>query len=215
MNATTSSPLIHIVDDDEALRTALSRLLLASGYRVAAHASAADFMDKPGSNEPGCILLDVNMPGLSGLQLQEHLAKLHNSLPIIFLTGHGDINMSVRAIKAGAEDFLTKPVAKTDLIDAIQRGLQRYHDTHLQQAHLSELHRRLDLLTAREKEVCDLLIQGLLNKQIAHALGNTERTVKAHRHNILEKMQVKSLAELVALASQCGLLQQVKSSPSS
>lgn len=199
-------PLIHIVDDEAALRTALSRLLTASGYRVASYESAAQFLDRPGSEEPGCILLDVNMPGLSGLQLQEHLGKIRSRLPIIFLTGHGDITMSVRAIKAGAENFLAKPVAQTALIDAIQCALQRYHATHAEHAQQDALQRRFALLTAREKEVFALLIQGLLNKQIAHELGNTERTVKAHRHSIMEKMEAKSLAELVALASRAGWL---------
>lgn len=207
---TATAPLIHIIDDEAPLRTALSRLLTASGYRVTAYDSAASFLECPAGDEPGCILLDVNMPGLSGLQLQEHLAKLQSRLPIIFLTGHGDITMSVRAIKAGAEDFLTKPVSQVDLVDAIQRGLQRYHATHAQEEQLSGLRRRFDLLTAREKEVFHLLIQGMLNKQIAYALGNTERTVKAHRHSIMEKMEVKSVAELVTIASRAGLLQTAK-----
>lgn len=196
--------IIHVIDDDSSLRAAISRLLVASGYRVAAYESAAQFLESSPADAPGCILLDVNMPGLSGLQLQEHLVKTKSNLPIIFLTGHGDIPMSVRAIKAGAEDFLAKPVEKTDLIEAIQRALARYHETHVKQAQLSEQRRRFELLTAREKEVFSLLIQGMLNKQIAYALGNTERTVKAHRHSIMEKMEVKSLAELVAIASQAG-----------
>jgi FixJ family two-component response regulator len=204
-----AAPLIHVVDDDDSLRAAISRLLTASGYRVAAYESAARFLESPPAGVPGCILLDIDMPGLSGLQLQEHLAKAHSGLPIVFLTGHGNIPMSVRAIKAGAEDFLAKPVAKADLIDAIQRALQRYNETHLKQTQLSELRRRFDLLTPREKEVFHLLIQGMLNKQVAFALGNTERTVKAHRHSIMEKMGVKSLAELVAIASQFGLLDNI------
>lgn len=206
-----TAPLIHIIDDEAPLRTALSRLLTASGYRVASYESGASFLERSGEDEPGCILLDVNMPGLSGLQLQEHLSHIRSRLPIIFLTGHGDITMSVRAIKAGAEDFLTKPVAHADLVDAIQRALQRYHATHAQESRLSELRSRFELLTAREKEVFHLLIQGMLNKQIAYALGNTERTVKAHRHSIMEKMAVKSLAELVAIASEAGLLPTTKS----
>lgn len=204
------APLIHIIDDEATLRTALSRLLMASGYRVAGYDSGTSFLERSGEDEPGCILLDVNMPGLSGLQLQEHLARIQSRLPIIFLTGHGDITMSVRAIKAGAEDFLTKPVIHADLIDAIQRALQRYHATHAQETQLSELRSRFELLTAREKEVFHLLVQGMLNKQIAYALGNTERTVKAHRHSIMEKMAAKSLAELVTIASQAGLLQAAK-----
>jgi FixJ family two-component response regulator len=199
-------PLIHIIDDEESLRTALSRLLIASGYRVALYESAAQFLERTCESAPGCILLDINMPGLSGVQLQEHLVKEHSELPIIFLTGHGDIATSVRAIKAGAEDFLPKPVEKSDLINAIQRALERYSNAHSELAHLQESRRRIKLLTTREKEVFDLLILGMLNKQVAYQLGNTERTVKAHRHSIMEKMQVKSLAELVLIASQLGML---------
>ncbi len=201
-----AAPLIHVVDDDDALRTALARLLAASGYRVALYDSAASFLEHPPADEAGCIMLDVNMPGLDGLQLQAQLSQLQNRLPIIFLTGHGDISMSVRAIKAGAEDFLTKPVAHADLMNAIDRALQRYRDAQQEHSKQSMLRQRYDLLTAREQEVFALLIQGLLNKQVAHALGNTERTVKAHRHSIMEKMQVKSVAELVAIASEIGML---------
>jgi FixJ family two-component response regulator len=204
MNVATT-PLVHIVDDDASLRTAVSRLLVASGYRVATHESAAQFLEQAHSDDPGCILLDVNMPGLSGLQLQEQLVKAHIGLPIIFLTGHGDIAMSVRAIKSGAEDFLTKPVEKADLLEAIQRALRRYDETRSKQAQLSALRSRFDLLTPREKEVFNLIVQGMLNKQVAYALGNTERTVKAHRHSIVEKMQVNSLAELVTIATQIGV----------
>ncbi|MGZ5819397.1 MAG: response regulator transcription factor [Burkholderiaceae bacterium] len=199
-------PIIHIIDDDDSLRSALSRLLVASGYRVAAYESAAKFLERTCAPEPGCILLDINMPGLSGVQLQEHLVKEHCEFPIIFLTGHGDIATSVRAIKAGAEDFLPKPVEKADLINAIQRALERYNHSHSEQRHLQDAQRRIKSLTAREKEVFDLLILGMLNKQVAYQLGNTERTVKAHRHSIMEKMQVKSLAELVLIASQLGML---------
>jgi FixJ family two-component response regulator len=201
-----ASFIVHIIDDDDSLRTALSRLLMASGYRVALHESGLKFLDHPIVDEPGCILLDVDMPGLSGLQLQEHLVKLHSALPIVFLTGNGDIAMSVKAIKAGAEDFLSKPVEKDDLVGAIERGKTRYQEARQQQVHLEELRRRVALLTARELEVFKLVILGMLNKQIAFELGNTERTVKAHRHSIMEKMQVQSLAELVLAASQLGML---------
>lgn len=198
-------PVIHIIDDEEALRTALSRLLVAAEYRVATHESASAFLAAGCENGPGCILLDVDMPGLSGVQLQDRLIKAHNPLPIIFLTGKGDIAMSVRAIKAGAEDFLTKPVSKDDLLNAIRRGLRRYDDAEEMHSHLQELRHRVQLLTARETEVFELLIRGMLNKQIAFKLGNTERTVKAHRHSIMEKMQVRSVAELATIASQLGI----------
>ena len=214
MNA-SPPPVVHVIDDDESIRSALSRLLTVSGYRVATYDSASQFLERGVMDEAGCILLDVNMPGLGGVQLQQHLGETHSELPIIFLTGHGDIAMSVRAIKAGAEDFLAKPVAKEDLLAAIERGLQRYQDQHQGQRHLSELRARIKLLTARELEVFNLVILGLLNKQIAYELGNTERTVKAHRHSIMEKMQAKSLAELVYVASQLGMLDDKAAAPAS
>jgi FixJ family two-component response regulator len=200
------APIIHVIDDEASLRTALARLLIASGYRVAIYESAAQFLERPFTQESGCILLDNNMPGLTGMQLQAHLNKEHNALPIIFLTGQGDIAMSVRAIKSGAEDFLSKPVQKADLLEAVQRALVRFDAANKQQMHLQDGRRRISLLTAREKEVFDLLILGMLNKQIAFKLGNTERTVKAHRHSIMEKMEVASLAELVLIAAELGLL---------
>lgn len=198
--------LVRIIDDDASLRMALSRLLMASGYRTVLYASAAEFLLSTEVAEPGCILLDVNMPGLSGLQLQEHLVQLKQALPIVFLTGQGSIAASVRAIKAGAEDYLSKPVDKFELLDAIQRAVDRYTTSTVQQAHLEKMSARFDLLTAREREVFALLMSGMLNKQIAFQLGNTERTVKAHRHCIMEKMQAKTLAELIVIASQLGKL---------
>ncbi|MES2935190.1 MAG: response regulator, partial [Pseudomonadota bacterium] len=190
-------PLIYIIDDDASLRTALSRLLMASGYRVLLCETAAQFLALPRALEPSCILLDIDMPGLSGVQLQMRLVEEQCALPIIFLTGRGNIAMSVRAIKAGAEDFLSKPVEKSDLLQAIARALQAYDAAHMQNMYLQGCRQRLKLLTARENEVFSLLILGMLNKQIAYQLGNTERTVKAHRHSIMEKMHANSLAELV------------------
>jgi FixJ family two-component response regulator len=202
-----SRVLIHIVDDDDSLRSALSRLLVAAGFAVLAYDSGASFLQAPPTDSPGCILLDVNMPGLSGLQLQQHLLKIHSPLPVVFLTGEGDIAMSVRAIKAGAEDFLSKPVSSPDLFDAIDRAVQRFERASRQHSELREMAARVASLTPREHEVFSLVVQGLLNKQIAYQLGNTERTVKAHRHSVMEKMQVSSLAELVLVASRLGLLQ--------
>ncbi|MES2318460.1 MAG: response regulator [Pseudomonadota bacterium] len=199
--------LIHVVDDDDALRTALARLLGAAGFAVATYDCAASFMAAPPVAAPGCILLDVNMPGLSGLQLQDYLQGIHSPLPIIFLTGEGDIAMSVRAIKAGAEDFLSKPVASADLFNAIERAVRRYEQASEQQIALGAMAQRVQSLTPREHEVFSLVILGLLNKQIAYQLGNTERTVKEHRRSVMEKMQVDSLAELVLAASRLGLLQ--------
>lgn len=197
---------IHIVDDDVSIRKALGRLLEASGFLVTLYESAAAFLLGIRSDQPGCILLDVDMPELSGLQLQEHLGKLHNPLPIIFLTGHGNVAMSVRAVKAGAEDFLLKPVVHAELLDAIERAGQRYHAAQEQHLQLEEMRRRVASLTPREREVFGLVVQGLLNKQIAYELGNTERTVKAHRQSVMEKMQVGSLAELVHVAARLELL---------
>jgi FixJ family two-component response regulator len=201
-----SEMLIHVVDDDAALRSALARLLGAAGYGVVTHDCAASFMASPPRDTPGCILLDVNMPGLSGLQLQQYLIGVHSPLPIVFLTGEGDIAMSVQAIKAGAEDFLSKPVTSADLFDAIGRAVRRYQLAAQQQIELRGMAERARSLTPREHEVFLLVVQGLLNKQIAWELGNTERTVKEQRRSVMEKMQVDSLAELVVAASRLGLL---------
>jgi FixJ family two-component response regulator len=198
--------LIHVVDDDAALRTALSRLLGATGFAVATYDCAASFMAEPPSDTPGCILLDVNMPGLSGLQLQEYLQSIHNPLPIVFLSGEGDIAMSVRAMKNGAEDFLSKPVASADLFNAIDRAVDRYQQAARARIALRDLAARMQTLTPREHEVFGLVVLGFLNKQIAYQLGNTERTVKEHRRSVMEKMQVDSLAELVLAASRLGLI---------
>lgn len=197
---------VHIVDDDASLRTALGRLLEASGLRVSLYDGAHSFLNAVLADEPGCVLLDVDMPELSGLQLQQHLAKLHCPLPIIFLTAHGDVAMSVRAVKAGAEDFLLKPAVRDDLLDAIGRAQLRYRGAAQLQLQLRDMRRRLASLTPREREVFGLVVQGLLNKQIAYQLGNSERTVKAQRQSLMEKMQVGSLAELVAVASRLDML---------
>jgi FixJ family two-component response regulator len=199
---------VHIVDDDTSLRTALSRLLTASGYHTVSYESATDFLQNGALSEPGCLLLDIDMPGLSGMQLQEHLAKASSNLPIVFLTGQGSIATSVRAIKGGAEDFLSKPVEKEALLDAIERAMVRYQETSLRQEKDQQIRSRFNLLTAREREVFKLLLSGMLNKQIAYQLGNTERTVKLHRHCIMEKMQAKTLAELIVAAANLGMLNQ-------
>ncbi len=198
---------VHVVDDDDAFRIALGRLLTALDYQVAAYASAAAFSAAVDSSPgPGCILLDVDMPGLSGLQLQEQLARQAHPMPVIFLTGHGDVAMSVRAVKAGAEDFLLKPVAREALLDAIERARLRAAASDLERGELALLQGRLASLTPREKEVFELVAQGLLNKQIAYQLGNTERTVKAQRSSVMEKMRVDTLADLVLAAARLGLV---------
>src|SRR5262245_47826831 len=189
----TKAPIIHVVDDDGSFRTAVARLLQASGYQVALYESARQLLEKPPGMEPGCLLLDVRMPGMSGPELQARLAKIGNTLPIIFLTGHGDIRMSVRAIKAGAEDFLSKPVSRKTLMEAIQRALARQQQARERDLQVGVLRALVTTLTPRESEVFGLMVRGKLNKQIAHELGTAERTVKAHRHAVMLKLKVGSL----------------------
>jgi FixJ family two-component response regulator len=196
--------VVHIVDDDPSFRTAIARLLRASGYRVAIYETGSQALENLPSDERGCILLDMRMPGLNGLQLQTHLAKMGHALPIIFISGHGDIATSVQAIKAGAEDFLTKPVTKDALLSAITRALLHYDEGHEHVARINSLRALFSTLTVREREVFALVVLGRLNKQIAHQLGTAERTVKAHRHSVMEKLGAKSVAELVSIAVQIG-----------
>jgi RNA polymerase sigma factor (sigma-70 family) len=200
------APVVHIVDDDAAFRTAIARLLQASGYRVALYESGDRLLESPPSAEPGCILLDIRMTGLSGLELQDRLSQNGIILPIVFLTGHGDIPTSVRAIKAGAEAFLSKPVSRETLIAAIERALARYEEARERHAQLASLRALVGTLTPRESEVFALVVRGKLNKQIAYQLGASERTIKAHRHAIMEKLQVRSLAEAVSIAERLGML---------
>lgn len=200
------APVIHIVDDDPSFRNAISRVLNVSGYQVVGYESAACFLRTAESAGPGCILLDVQMPALGGLQLQEELTKLSRSWPIIFMTGHGDIPTSVRAIKAGAEDFLSKPVSRQILLEAIERALVRYAAMQQGQDQLNSFRSLISTLTAREREVFALMVRGKLNKQIAFQLGTSERTIKAHRHMVMQKLRVQSFAEAVSIAERVGLL---------
>jgi RNA polymerase sigma factor (sigma-70 family) len=198
--------VIHVVDDDRSFRAAISRLLQKVGYEVTAYESASQLLEQlPDDSRPSCILLDVQIPGLTGPQLQDRLAERGFTLPIIFLTGHGDIPTSVQAVKAGAEDFLTKPVTEEKLFAAIERAVARHQATREQRDRLSALRTLVATLTPREREVFDLVVQGKMNKQIAHEIGATERTVKAHRHKVMEKMRVQSLAELVSIAVSLGI----------
>ena len=203
---TTLPPIIHVVDDDVSFRTALGELLRACGYRVALYESAEQLLKMLPGGDRGCILLDVQMAGLSGPQLQDRLAELGCRLPIVFVTGHGDIPMTVRTIKAGAEDFLTKPVLKEKLLEAIGRALIRHEQMREQDTRIAELRSLLSRLTPREQEVFTQLVRGKPHKQIAYALGTSERTIKMHRHNVMEKFQVQSLAELAVAAERLGLL---------
>ncbi len=204
---------VHVVDDDASFRKSAARLLAAAGYQVALYESAIQFLETANIGGHGCVVLDVRMPGLSGLQLQERLTEIREALPIIFLTGHGDIPMSVRAMKAGAEDFLTKPVATPALLAAIERALARDRQSKVQAERHNGLQARYDTLTPKESEVFALIVRGTLNKQVACELGTSERTVKWHRHNIMEKLGVQSLAELVSFAERLGLLTELGSGP--
>ncbi len=195
-----STPTIFVVDDDRSFLTAVSRLLRAAGYDVRTFVSATEFLEFAHTEAPGCVLVDLHMPGPSGLDLQVALAKAERPLPVIFLTGQGDIPTSVHAMREGAEDFLTKPVKKEILFHAIERALARDARERSARATLREWRARYDTLTPREREVMELVVAGKLNKQIASELGTVERTVKAHRAQVMEKMQVTSVAELVRAA---------------
>jgi RNA polymerase sigma factor (sigma-70 family) len=199
--------LVHVVDDDASFRTAIERRLKNAGYVVASYASAQELLDRlPSGNQSGCILLDVRIPGLSGPQLQRRLRELGSTLPIVFLTGFADVQTTVLAIKAGAEDFLTKPVSSEDLFAAVERALARHQAGRSQRERLDAVRTHIAMLTPREREVFELVIRGKTNKQVGNVLGATERTIKAHRHRVMEKLQVQTLAELVSLAERAGIL---------
>jgi FixJ family two-component response regulator len=199
--------IVHIVDDDASFRTAIERRLKKAGYQVRTYASAQQLLDRPlDENEPGCILLDVRIPGLSGPELQERLGELGSVLPIVFLTGHADLQTTVRTMRAGAEDFLAKPVSSAQLLHAVERALA-HHEVVLGQRHrMDSVRSQIATLTPRERQVFELVVRGRINKQIAYELGTTERTVKAHRQQVMEKAKVQSLAELVSIAERLGLL---------
>ena len=203
---TKAPPKIYIVDDDTSFRTAMGDLLVACGFSVVSCESATQLLEMSLGNERACILLDVRMADLTGPQLQDRLAELGCRLPIVFISGHGDIPTTVRTIKAGAEDFLTKPVEKERLLAAMERALVRHREMRAQEGELADQRMRLSRLTPREHEVLAMLVRGKLHKQIAHELGTAERTVKLHRHNLMQKFEVRSLAELAVIAERLGLL---------
>jgi RNA polymerase sigma factor (sigma-70 family) len=197
---------VHIVDDDAAFRTAIERRLKKAGYEVATYPSAQNVLDSlPSEVELGCIILDVRMPGLSGPELQHRLSELGSTLPIVFLTGHTNFPTTVQTIKAGAEDFLLKPVSSDQLFHAVERALARHEIARDRKVKLDMVRACIARLTPREREVFELIIRGQTNKQTANALGCTERTIKAHRQRVMEKMQVRSMAELVSLAERVGV----------
>ena len=203
---TMPSPVIHVVDDDASFRTAIGDLLGACGYRVSLYETAKQLLAAPLNDGPACILLDVQMAGMTGPQLQAQLADLGCQIPVVFLSAHGDIPTTVSTIKAGAEDFLTKPATKEQLLEAIQRAFARYEEILTRQNQISVLQSLFAKLTPREQEVFALLVRGKPHKQIAYELGISDRTVKLHRHQLMQKLQVRSLAEAAVIAERLGLL---------
>ena len=202
---TKVNQVVFVIDDDPSMRGAIKRLLDAVGFKVETFGSGQDFLKNELPDAPACVVLDVRLPGSSGLDLQREMTERGINIPIIFITGHGDIPMSVQAMKAGAVEFLTKPFRDQDLLDAISQAIKRDRAARRQWADLAELREHLDTLTRREREVMMMVVAGMLNKQIASELGISEKTIKVHRGNVMHKMHAGSLAELVRMVDKLGL----------
>ena len=202
---TEEAPIVFVVDDDPSVRTSTERLVRSAGFEVKTFGSAAEFLASPRPERPACLVLDVRLPGQSGLDLQHELTQSAVEIPIIFVTGHGSIPMTVRAMKAGAVEFLTKPYRRNDLLEAIRAAIERDRALRTERLEAGALRQRYEQLTAREREVLALVVTGMLNKQIAGELATVERTIKFHRAHIMQKMKAESLAELVQMAGQLGI----------
>jgi FixJ family two-component response regulator len=200
-----ADPMVFVVDDDPSVRRSIERLIQSTGFKVETFQSAAEFLQRPRPEGPACLVLDVRLPGLSGLDLQRELTNAGIQLPIIFITAHGDIPMTVRAMKGGAVEFLTKPFRTEHLLYAVRAAIERDRNTLKQRTEVAQLRNRYDLLTPREREVFALLVLGLLNKQIAGELATTERTIKFHRAHIMQKLRAESIADLLRMAQKLGL----------
>jgi FixJ family two-component response regulator len=205
---TEDKPVIYVVDDDPSVRKALETLLRSAGHDAQTFASASEFLNFTHPDTTGCLVLDIKMPGLNGLELQDRLVEKDISFPIIFITGHGTVPTSVRAFKAGAMDFLQKPFQDRELLDAVSRGIERHRRLRQEQKEMRALRARLETLTPRESEIFGLVASGMLNKQVAFDLGITEKTVKVHRARVMQKMGAQSLADLVRFAEKLNIRSQ-------
>jgi FixJ family two-component response regulator len=205
LEAPAAQPVVFVIDDDASMRAAISSLIRSVGLRAEVFASVSEFLAHKRSSDTSCLILDVRLPGVSGLEFQSELAKANAQIPIIFITGHGDIPMTVKAMKAGAVEFLTKPFRDQDLLDAIQVALERARVREEKERAVVELRKKFETLTAREQEVMGWIAGGLLNKQVAAEIGVTEITVKVHRGNVMRKMAAKSFADLVRMAELLGV----------